>query len=444
MDRDADVGQLARVVKAAFGLSRCGRHEFTDTRDPHLPTDACLAEVSEDEMYERARYLRKQWPSPRPGRRWGDRWTMIDSRDPRTTFEWTVAVPDLFRPQHAWATPPVPTVFFRCDSVEPYSKWRAGQPWWLRLELVGDDIDAVSAPAARLVRGSGAAPFDGGLGAHRFATVLAEWRNPRSPGHPDARALVARTVGPWTAFDPDAFDLAGTQADVAAALDEGGPLPAGTRRLLESVPATVQPGLRRHLAVHGIGLGPVITTRQAEQAVAVVRRALTEVIGADGREFDEAEIEMSGLVGNADAGPAVLERLRRLRLIYRRNGSWRVKRDVLEAASDPLALWDRLARAAMQELDGDARFLLLAIADGTIADEDAALETIAAIRRADGHVEDQWGIPLGLGIASTAPPDRARLDELRSILMLLLPEPERDGDLAASETLREFARTCLQ
>lgn len=446
VDRDADVGQLAVVVKAAFGLYRCERHEFTNTRDPRLPADTCLAEWSEEEAYEHDRYLRKQWSIPQPERRWGDRWTMIDSRDPRTTLETSVAVTQLFQPLYRWEAPRIPAVFFRCDSVERYSTWRAGRPWWLRLELMGDDIEAVSAPLAQMAGGSGATPFDSELGAHAFARVLAQWRDACSLEHSDARALVARTVGPWATFDPDAFDREAAQADVAAALGEAELLPTGARRLLESLPATVHPALRRHLIVHGVGLDPVITARQAESAVASFRRALIDVIGADGRPLDAAEADLTGVLGDADAAAEFLEQLRRLRLIYRRSGTWRVKRDVLEAASDPLALWRRLAREVDAFLHGDARLLLLAIADGTIADEDAALQRVAALHSVPEHVEDEWGIGYGQPRRLMADPStvRATLDELRGILMHLLPEEDRDGSLAASETLREFARTCLQ
>jgi hypothetical protein len=446
VDREAHVGQLALAVKAAFGLSRCERHEFRDTRDPSLPADTCLAEWSEEEAYEHDRYLRKQWPTRQPERRWGDRWTMIDSRDPRMTFETSVAVTQLFRARYPWEAPRIPTVFFRCDSVDPYSTWRAGRPWWLRLELIGEDIEAVSAQLASVAGGSGATPFDSDLGAHAFARVLARWRDGRLPEHSDARALVARTMGPWATFDPDNFELEVAQTDVAAALHEVEPLPAGARRLLESVPATVQPGLRRHLTVHGVGLSPVITARQAESAVSSFRHALIDVIGADGRPIDAAEVDMAGMLGGAEIAAAFLELLRRLRLIYRRSGSWRVKRDVLKAASDPLALWHRLAREVDAFLHGDARLLLLTIADGTIADEDAALQRLAALHATPEHVEEEWGI--GFSTRRPAMADlgdaRATLGELRGILMHLLPEGERDGNLAASETVREFARTCLQ
>lgn len=458
IDRDADAGELARVLTATFALSECTRHEFTDSRDPYFPAHTDLAELSEMDLYEHERYVGKQWPRLEPDRRWGDRWTMIDARDPQMTFETSVRVAEIFRSRYeqdrVWSSPwhplgeepvapRVPTVFFRCDSTEPYSSWRAGRPWWIRLELVGDDIDVASAPVAQLVGGSGTAPFDGEVGAHRHAKVLAQWRDPDSPEHAEAQELVAKAVGPWVTFDPDAFDLDIARADLDAALGAaGGPVvPPGAARMLERVAPSVRPGLRRHLGINGIGLPPVITAEEAEQAVAPFRRVLAKVIGREGRAFDEAAAEVADFVGGADATD-VLELLRRLGLIYRRSGNWRVKLDALEAASDPLRLWCRLAREVAGMLSGTGQFLLLALADGTIADEDAALERIAAVTRS-ADVGAEWSLYSARAWARGGGL-RAELDELHSVLQLLLWDVDGACDFAASETVREFARTCLQ
>lgn len=445
IDRDVDAGVLARALKAAFGLTGCARHEFTDSRDPHFPDHPDLAALSESDLYEHDRRLRKQWPPYRgPERRWGDRWTMIDARDPHTIFETSVTVAQLFRPAAYWDDLCAGSIFFRCDHEDSYSSGRAGLPWWLRLDLIGDGIDLGSGPVAQLADGVGAAPFDSEAGAHSYATLLAQWRDEQSPGHAEARARARGMAGPWAAFDPDTCDLDADRAELASALGDAEPLPAGAARLLESVPASVRPGLRRHLQLHGVGLPPVITSEQAEHAMALFRRVVIEVIGPEGRALDDAAVAVAELEGDPDAAARLLEVMRSLRLIYRRNGSWRVPRDVLTQASRPLDLWHRVAWA-VSILPGATPFLLLAIADGTIADEDAVLEQQAMLCSAEGPDLESWAPPAAPTLQRTlGPATRASLDELRGILLYLLPRADRGRDLADSETLREFARTCLQ
>ncbi|MFT4230580.1 MAG: hypothetical protein QM602_09840 [Microbacterium sp.] len=453
VDRDASVEDLRRALQAAFGLTGCERYEFTDSRDPALPAGADLAELTEADLYEHQRRVSKQWPPRQPDQRWGDRWTMIDHRDPSVHLDAVACVSELFRSRPA----PIPwyehrseaprsrvVCYFQCDHVEPHTTWQAGHPWWLTLEVVGDDIAFASEPAATLVGGSGARPHDERLGAHRHAVLLAQWRDADAPEHATARAQAAAAVGPWATFDPDAFSLDAERVEFERAMtgDAGGIPSPRAAELLGSVRRTARPGLRRHLEAVGVGIPSVVTAEEAAQAVEPFRRLILDAVTGAGRPFEEVDAEVARFderTDRPDAAAALLEDARRLRLIYRRAGSWRVRRDALgAAAAGAVALWRLLARAVGEGGSCERLHVLLAIADGTIADQEQALDRIRqALAGDEGCWHDPWPYrPRGRGL-------NAELGDIRRLLAHLVPGADAATVDLATPVVREFARACV-
>lgn len=378
---DLSLGELHDAIALSLGWPTAAHHVFSD-EGPELYDDDPV--FSEHVGY-------------RPPHRYGDRWTMIDWRDPDVIEESSVTVGDLV------ATGPL---FYACDV--------AGL-WWMHVQLRDDALEAAAAPLARLTTGSGRAPLPGGPGPSalpRLHTILADASHPE---HADTVAAFAAAVGPWSAYRPAAADLDGAREAVAARF-RSEPLGARHPALHPSAPATrldalvaaaplaARDGLRAHLQ-HSL---PAIDEPPAPALIVEVLRPLSwllQTIGDDGAALHDGFLH--GAVADAAArelgydGPALralVVEARALGLVRRFRGRL-VPLVAARALRDaPTALWDHLTTAiwnrdssmwGWRDTDHTTALLLLSIADGTLADPDAGAAHFAAARETF-RVAHEW------------------------------------------------------
>ncbi|MET0780152.1 MAG: hypothetical protein ABWY26_00050 [Microbacterium sp.] len=360
VDRDLTLAHVRHVVQAVFDGPDCGHHLFTDSLDG------------------------PGWSRER--RRWGDRWTMIDFRDPTVIDETTARIGPVLRDGKP--------LFFThtCDAN-----------WMVEIEAGQDDVVAASDPPARVVRGQRRSPLRCSLGPYEHGVLVGVLDDRSHPDHDTLRSRIEWTVGPWATFDPEFFDAEAVQR----ALD--GP-PTGSSRtrtrgaldsLARRLPDPARAGLRAHLAATGLDLPVVVTEDEAAHMTRelrwVLERASTGGIPVVDGEIDTA-IRRAGAEA-LDTDERRVHRLiaaaRQLRLVYSRNGRLIAKRSLSAALPSPTALWSMLADALWSypgTITLEARDLfLLAIADGTLSDPLVGVGPAAhAYSLVDAGLRDPW------------------------------------------------------
>lgn len=365
IDRSARLSELHEAIQIVFGADRADHHVFVDRCDAFVAQDAPWGGL------------------PPSARRWGDRWTMIDLRDPTVHDESSVTVA-----QATLASNPL------------YYSWRAADPWWCRIDALEDDVLNADSPRLRLTDGANRSPLRECPDAATYDTWLRVLERPDHPDHADVRAALDRSVGPWACFDPAEFlvDEARSELDDAVARpharrDSGfgawrhSPLHA----LMDEFPSSHRRGLEAHVRRSGLLMPPVITNDDAATITepflwfitAAVRDGLPLVDGALAPATAERAAEALGRAVE-DMGEIVAA-ARQLGLLYARTGLLRAPRRATDLMVHPTSLWRLMAaellgrRLAGTDESVNALFVL-GIADGTLAsgDPDAGLSRIAA------------------------------------------------------------------
>lgn len=367
VDRDLTVAELGRVVQSLFDWPSCRHHLFTNS----------LAETG--------------WSRER--RRWGDRWTMIDFRDPTVIDEETARLGHVLR-----------------NNTPLYFAHSCDTGWVVEIETGPDDVVAASNPPVRIVGGERRSPFACSRGMYEHDVLVSVLGDASHPDHEALRLRIESTVGPWATFDAQAFDLDAAQRTLDAPPAHAresrwtqGPLEGLVRRL----PEPARAGLRTHLAAAGLEL-PVVVT--ADETARMTRdfRWLIAHASDDGISLIDGAIDPAAVRAGAEALGCDEDRVqhlfavaRQLRLVYLRHGRLVAKKSVRAAAESPTDLWAILADALSSSTAGGvvpaARDLfLLAIADGSLDDSSIGIARAAhAFALTDGWRRDfryrSWG-----------------------------------------------------
>jgi hypothetical protein len=157
---------------------------------------------------------RYDWHHRSTPRRWGDRWTMIECRDPAVVDESTVTVGVTLDAQHP--------LFY---SV------RVDDAWWFEIESVGIEMRHPDAARIELASGRGRAPLAICPDPTTWNTWMQAVADPAHDDHDETLQRIDRALGPWTTFDPTEFDEPATREVVAASEN---PAAARPRRLAHS------------------------------------------------------------------------------------------------------------------------------------------------------------------------------------------------------------------
>ena len=351
IDRDLSLADLRRVIQAVFEGQTCHHHLFTDTLDS------------------------PGWSRTR--RRWGDRWTMIDLRDPTVIEEATARIGYVLgeaRPLYYGHT---------CEGG-----------WLVEVEAFEDDVAPTSAPPARVTGGERRTPLACCRGGYEHSVLVGVLADPDHPERAALRNRIEAAIGPWSHFDPEEFDIADAQRRLDAVSfgardDHGGQLPEYSgplASLVRRLPRAARSGLVRHLAASGLDLPAFVTIEEArtvtrEFAWVLSRATLGGIQLLDGK-VDPAEVQAGIEALGCDE-----ERMRRLiafakrgHLLYSRSGRLVANKRSAAVVRRPSELWSLLAREvvrAVAPFDSGSLFLL-AIADGSLADP-----TIGARRSAE-------------------------------------------------------------
>lgn len=354
VDRDITLADLRQVVNNVFDGPSCAHHLFTDSVDG------------------------SGWSQHR--RRWGDKWTMIDFRDPTVIDESTARIGTVLR-----------------DRLGIYLAHTCDANWVVEIAPGPYDVVPASDPHVRLVSGDFRAPFACSRNPYEHDVLVKVLDDRAHPDHEALRACIERTVGPWATFEADVFDVHAAQqrldADSAGTASSGSLLPALTRVL----PMTARQGLRTHVAEAGLNLPVVVTIDEAAHITEGFRWLIRYANDAGILLIDGAIDEASVLAGAGSLGcdpeqvRKVIAAARALRLVYSRNGRLVVKKRV-GAADTPGRLWTMLAETVSSSFAGYAQeLLLLAIADGTLGDPGIGLAFAAeAFAIADGGRWDSF------------------------------------------------------
>ena len=364
-DDDLTLEQLREVVRAAFDCFECHHHLFTDNLEGG------------------------GWSRNR--RRWGDRWTMIDFRDPTIIDEATVRVGSVFSGD-------APIYFTHsCDAN-----------WLVEIERGVDQVVPASAPRTRVVAGEERAPLACTRGPFEHEVLVAVLADPEHPDHGALRVRLEAAVGPWGSFDPGAFDADAAQRHLDGIVS---PVPRGEETtgvlssLIHRLPRLARPGMRNHIAAAGLDLPVLITADEAEQFTRafrwlIQRAARGGVPLAEGHGDPAFVRECADALGwDVEEVQRLITASRQLRLLYPRSGRLLAKRSVVTATESPTTFWTGLAEAVTfsSQTDPTTRdLLLLAIADGTLPLGRAGLERVAtayelAIRRSRDHGRHAYG-----------------------------------------------------
>ncbi|GAA1465114.1 IS1096 element passenger TnpR family protein [Microbacterium thalassium] len=368
IDQDLTLADLARVIPALFRGPLCERHVFASSPGS------------------------LRWSPLR--RRWGDRRTLIDLRDPTLVDEATARIRSVLRSGE-------PLVFAHTCDPEFAVHIAPGR----------DDVVPAEHPAVRILRGERAAPLTCSRSPFHHEVLLAVLDDAEHPCSPALRASLAAAVGPWAAYDPEQFEPAAAQDAIASVMDEermpsyAGPL----EMLVASLPHDARAGLRTHIASAGLELPAVVTADEAAHLLRELTWVLTAATGpgvplADGGIYSATADEGAERL---DTDPrhvaALFQAARSLRFMYVRSGRIITKKAVCKALGDPSTLWNLLADAVLRApicRDHHAQSLvLLAIADGSAADPaigfSRAADAFAIIDDAHsrgwvGHFDDEW------------------------------------------------------
>ena len=348
VDRDLSLEDLRRVMQSVFPVFDCRHHLFTD--------------ALESSGWSRTR------------RRWGDRWTMIDFRDPTIIDETTARVGTVLSGNE-------PIYFTHsCDA-----------DWLVEIERGVDDIAPVSVPRSRIVGGERHSPFACARGPYEFEVLVAVLDDPGHPDHGSLQACVDAALGPWGSFDSETLDVDDAQQTCLDSPDDTPTRAAGVMQsLADRLPRLAAPGLRRHLAAAGIDLPIVVTTDDAAALTHhfrwLIQRAAREGVPLRDGKVDAAFVAEACEALHRDEQVVLhlVSAARRLRLLYSRNGRLVPKKVVVAAAATPTTLWTVLAEAVagVSIVPSVIRdLLLLAIADGSLAREGglAAVSAAAAL-----------------------------------------------------------------
>ena len=129
VDRELSLADLRGIIRAVFDGQICRHHLYTDTLDSPV------------------------WSRSR--RRWGDRLTMIDLRDPTIIDESTARIGRVLR-----------------DARPLYYGHTCEDGWLVEIEALEDDLVEASAPPARVTGGERRAPLACCRGAYEHAVLV--------------------------------------------------------------------------------------------------------------------------------------------------------------------------------------------------------------------------------------------------------------------------------
>lgn len=367
IDRDLTLADLRCVIQAVFEGQVCSHHLFTDS------------------------LTSPGWSRTR--RRWGDRETMIDLRDPTVIDEATARISRVLREEQS---------LFYGHTCE--------DGWLVEIEQFEDDLVEASTPPARITGGERSAPLPCCRGAYEHAVLVGVLEDASHPEHEALRRRIARTFGPWSHYDPEEFDLDAAQRDLDAlrlcvgvprAVD--GRVPAvsaphttgGTLSwIVVRLPRPARAGFERHLAASGLDLPAVVTVEEAhaftrEFAWIVSRAARGGIPFADGTVDPSVVQECAEALGcDDDRTQRLVTIAKRGHLLYLRGGRLFANKRSTAAAENPVQLWSLLARdvvgSVAPRISGE--LFLLAIADGSLADPTiGARRSAEALALARGH-----------------------------------------------------------
>ncbi|GAA1995472.1 IS1096 element passenger TnpR family protein [Microbacterium pumilum] len=366
VDRDLSLAHLRDVIQAVFEGQDCRHHLFTDDLDSPV------------------------WSRTR--RRWGDRLTMIDLRDPTVIDEASARIGSVLR-----------------ESRPLYYGHTCEDGWLVEVEAHEDILEAASTPPVRVTAGERRSPLPCCRGPFEHSVLVGVLEDPAHPEREALRAQVERTIGPWSHFDPEEFDIVEVQRRLDM-LDPDAPrLGVGVQPirtgplewLVARLPRPARAGLERQLATSGLDLPAVITNDEARAATRefgwVVSRAADGGIPLIDGIVDPEVVR----IGSAALGCDEEQMLRlialakRGHLLYARGGRLRANKRSAAAVMQPSELWSLLARelgrTVAPGMSGD--LFLLAIADGSLADPEIGIrrcaEAVALLRQ--GQRRESWG-----------------------------------------------------
>lgn len=354
VDRDLPLADLHRVAIAVLGGPDCSRHVFRETA------------------------YRGGW-SPRR-RSWGDRWTMIDFRDPTVVDEETARVGEVLS-----------------GVVSLVVSHSCSASWVVEIEGGPDEFVGSAQSRVLVSDGSRAAPLACSRGTYEHDVMCAILADPTDPDHDDLAASLAHTRGPWAhRFDPDRFDILEAQRAVDVALAARPPQRGRRSRhhdlaiaaLISALPAAAQAPTDSYLATIPTDLPPVITHEETDAAVRIFRWVVEQaasgaLVLTDGAVESNAIATGTGELGcDSELLARTISASRALRLVYSRNGRLQPKKAVLDAAGAGAGpLWTTLVNAVAEaHRTGSAaarRLLLLAIVDGSLSDPAIGTRRIA-------------------------------------------------------------------
>ena len=376
VDASLPLRDLHHAIVAAFDrrtddYRADGRYLFA-SRAPHLPLGATETtghdrDPTENPWYSGWHYERPGWAHRPAPKRWGDRWTMIECRDPDVIDDASVTIAETLRAQHP--------LFYGVNT---------DATWWFRVETVGLDRRHPDAAGIELDSGHGRAPLTICPDATTWNVWMLAAAQPDHESHDETRAMLDRAVGPWATFDVSDFDAVGIHANISRALTKR---TSGSRgraswrttgeatcleELLASVPDDAAAGLRTHLSKLGATDPPAITPDAAAAQVEPFQRLVRSHTGgaierADG--IDEAE-------------PEVVAAAKRLGLVHSRKGLLTASKRAAEAAHDPVALRTLMAHELLRRRGHSqplSTVLLLSIVDGSIADAKGSSAVFSAV-----------------------------------------------------------------
>lgn len=328
VDEEVTLADLRVAIRAMFDGPECRHHVFAE--EPGA-----------------------SWSPAR--RRWGDRWTMIDFRDPTVIDETTARVGTVLRDAPLLLS-------HTCDGE-----------WTVLIDRGASDLVPATEPEVRVVAAEGAAPFACSRGSFELEVLHGILADPAHPAHADLAARLEWTYGPWSSYSADHVDVAALQRQVDRALvpaRHAGPLD----RIVGSLPHRARTGARTHIEATGLHLPPAITEEDAESLTGDLRWLLLR-IGMDGVPARAGDVDpgaVAELSHDRNCTPARVAALfavaRRMRLVYNRLGRLRAKKDVLARIESPTGMWSVVAAALPGRYDTAADLLLLAVADGSIGD----------------------------------------------------------------------------